>query len=211
MSNKLTSDKLLSLAWEQSQMISDPYQKATIYLEMAELLYEKESDKQDHEKEQQKCDCEKEFENVKSVEKKKSSKEALKPAAEKASDSFAPDEPTPKKDAGDPITKEEISAETSTTSAPVSEIDDTWTDAMYEMFKEQYDSVQNDIIRWKLPPATVVNIIKSATDGTWQPKGNVNNVDMKTREGFEKIGILPKNIRLIYAFMEKQKNGQKTA
>ena len=208
MSNKLTSDKLLSLAWEQSQMISDPYQKATIYLEMAELLYEKESDKHD-------CDCEKEFSDVKPAkEKKKSSKEALKPAAEKAAEPIEeidPDEPEPEKQAEKAPAAEDKETEKPAVSASVSEIDDTWTDAMYEKFKEQYDSIQNDIARWGLPSTTVANIVKNATQGAWQPKGDISNVDMKTREGFEKVGILPRNVRLIYSFMEAQKNKQKSA
>lgn len=204
MSNKLTSDKLLKLAWEQSEMISDPYQKATIYLEMAELLYEKESDKQDFEKEEQKCDCEKEFDNVKSAEKKKSSKEALKPAAEKASEEIEPDEPTPK------VTQPEETKEAAKPGS-VNEIDDTWTDAMYEMFKNEYDSITADIARWKLSPAIVANIVKNATDGTWQPKGDINKANLSTREGFEQVGIFPKNVRLIYAFMEQKKNQQRTA
>lgn len=176
---KITCKQLLNMAWQQAEMVTDPYQKAKLYLKMAEIIQDNNSDNE-----------------------KTTTKEDLKPQAAKA------EEPA-KETKVEEITEEKqepIKSEMSTTqSTSVNEIEDTWTDAMYEMFKKEYNSVVHDIAQWKLNTATVTNIVKVATDNTWQPKADLKNVDMSTREGLEQVGILPKNIRLIYAFIQQKK------
>lgn len=180
---KITCEQLLNMAWQQAEMVTDPYQKAKLYLEMAEIIQDNNSD---NEKE------------------KSTTKEDLKPQAAKAEEPIKEtkaEKVTEEKE--EPVKSETPMATTQSTS--VNEIEDTWTDAMYEMFKKEYDSVVHDIVQWKLNTATVTNIVKIATDNTWQPKVDLKNVDMSTREGLEEVGILPKNIRLIYAFIQQKK------
>lgn len=176
----INCEKLLEMAWQQAEMVTDPYQKAKIYLEMAKIVQEIS------------------FENTKE---KSVTKEDLKPQAAKETEK--------KEEVKEDVKVEEQLEEKPKASSPVSEIDDTWTDAMYEMFKKEYDSVVHDIAQWKLNTTVVVNIVKAATDNTWQPKGEIGNVNMTTREGLEQVGILPKNIRLIYAFMQQKKAAAK--
>lgn len=177
----INCEKLLKMAWQQAEMVTDPYQKAKIYLEMAKIVQEIS------------------FENTKE---KSITKEDLKPQAAKETEK--------KEEVKEDVKVEEQLEEKPKVSSPVSEIDDTWTDAMYEMFKKEYDSVVHDIIQWKLNTTTVANIVTTATDHTWHPKENLGKVDMSTREGLEQVGILPKNIRLIYAFIQQKKAETKT-
>lgn len=180
---KITCEQLLNMAWQQAEMVTDPYQKAKLYLEMAEIIQDNNSGN----------------EKEKSI-----TKEDLKPQTSKAEEPIKETKVEEKQESA----KSEVTT-SAVQSTSVNEIEDTWTDTMYEMFKKEYDSIVHDITQWKLNTATVTNIVKIATDNTWQPKTDLKNVDMSTREGLEEVGILPKNIRLIYAFMQQKKAGTK--
>lgn len=186
--SKITYKQLLNMAWEQAQMITDPYQKAMVLLEMAELIQEDSSES---------CDCEKEFSEV---EKKRSTKKSLKASQEK--ETFVPDEPAkPKEEPAETEVVEVEQEQEAPTTRPVGEIDNTWTDAMYEMFKDEYENVQSIIKRYNLSPAIVCNIVKKATDNAHQPSADAVTASLITREGMEQVHILPHTIKLVNPFM----------